>query len=187
MEMQFFENYVEEDEQIITYIKGDRDEYLEVVREKLKYKITPKSCFLYLVSHYPKIKFSKQQISKCTQIFNLILKKSNFIEHNDDQTHIGHELFDNFIGVLRTKTYYAKEILFSQKLKIICVDANDNVENSVYSIKQIIFDDEKYEKCVNFWANIIYQQDIRNVLLKIFSCDIIDHIFSVMRNYKILY
>jgi len=187
--LELFLNEVDkEDDEILCYTRENKTNgYLEVVREKIKYKITPRSCFFYLCSHFPTRKFTLQDVQKCYIIFDLILRKCNFFEHMEiGTTHIGYKEYNKHYGLNDTsKSEYSLELLFNHSLRIICYDllnqCSENSKKFVWSIDQILDNDEKYVHCLKFWSNIIEHQDIRDVLLIWFPDEIIDVIFSLMR------
>lgn len=178
-----------EDEQVIVYIKPNKSQYFNVVREKIKYKITLRSCFLYLCIHFPRKKLTSEYVKKCYVIFMLLLRKANFFEeHEENETHIGNSTYTDAYGVMydNCKSVIAYEILFNHSLKIICFNLREdnmcNVANFVWSLENILDDDSKYSYCFNYFSNLVDHQDIRDVLIKIFPDDIIDIIFSMMKS-----
>lgn len=178
----------ENKDQIITYLKYDRKfDHYSVRRDIIKYKITPKTCLLYLAIHFPDKNFTKDQVMRLNTIFNLLLKKANFYEFRvNNNAVIGHEKDNEAPGLCCNfgKNDISEHIYFGKNLRILNYDINDyNPESKVsFGVISLLEDNNKYQLFLDFWTSIVDYQLFRNIFKNIFPDEIIDLITNIYLN-----
>lgn len=130
---------------------NEKDFYM--IDNKIYYKITHRSCLLYLSSHFPHLTFTKDQINKCFIIFDLISKRSNFYEIESDGIHIGYEQYfsnETFLSQFRedgNKDEFS--INFLKDLESTLKTFNDNNHNQTEqdNVKKLLFNESLHIIC----------------------------------------
>jgi hypothetical protein len=173
----------DDEPQTITYLRCYKRKYT-VVRESPEFKITRKFCLLYLSMRFPNRKITKADVHKLHSIFILLWKKCNTYSINNSITVIEYEDYYYNFGVLEktsSKNAILRKILFSPYLNILNYCRDSSSDQQSIPIIELLDDDSKYWKFLDFWSSIIDHEQIRETLKErgLFD-ELIDRVFSFM-------